>query len=91
MKKGICPKCNPAEIYYAYAKSSLDAGVRADSGQLLLNIHKKTNKLFDEFNLYYLENYLCRDCGYLENYVQDLSELSRLETCSNWQKLPTEI
>jgi hypothetical protein len=40
MRSGTCPKCQSCEVYKAYAQGVLDAGLRTDDGQPLLNIHR---------------------------------------------------
>lgn len=84
MKSGKCPKCHAAAVYRSQGKSSLDTGVRADDGVLFLNMHRQ-KRIFDDFKLLYFESYVCRQCGYLELYVEDKNALSNLETADNWQ------
>ena len=88
MKSGKCPKCGAAAVYVSWGKSSLDTGVRVGASGLLLNIrHQK--KIFDDFKLLHFETYVCRQCGYLELYVEDFKELARLETANNWELVPS--
>jgi predicted nucleic-acid-binding Zn-ribbon protein len=86
MRNGTCPKCKSEEVYGAYSKSSLDAGLHADDGQILFHIHSDKGFLGDSTFLY-LETYVCRACGYLEMYVPDLQELEKLPGSTNWQKV----
>lgn len=87
MKSGKCPKCNASAVYFSRGKTSTNTGVRADESLLLLNIqHRK--RIFDDFKMLYFESYVCRQCGYLELYVEDLKELDKLETADNWQLVP---
>lgn len=88
MRAGTCPKCNSSEVYSAYAQGSLDAGLRAGEGQALLNIHKDKGGLFgDDFTMLSLECYVCRNCGYLEQYVHDVDQLNKLADAKNWHKV----
>ncbi len=88
MRAGTCPKCNSSEVYKSYAKGSLDAGLRTGDGQPLLNIHRDKGGLFgDDFTLLYLECYVCRNCGYIEQYTHDLTDLAKLTDAKNWQRV----
>jgi hypothetical protein len=91
MRTGICPKCNSNEIYHSFSKSSLDSGLRAGDGMLMVNFHKVGKGLFgDNFAMFTLESFLCRSCGYIETYVPqaDLEKMSlKLETATNWNKI----
>lgn len=86
MKTGNCPKCRSGEIYKA-AGIGLDCGIKADSSQSLLNLHTDTGGIFgDKFELLYLDSYVCQNCGYTEQYVNDLNRLSLLGDTKNWKK-----
>ncbi len=75
-------------MYVAPEYNSLDGGVKADSGQLLLNLHSDKGGIFgDKFEMCYLDNYVCKDCGYIENYVNDLRKIQVLEETKNWKKV----
>jgi hypothetical protein len=89
MKNGICPKCSSSEVYRSFSESSLGAGLRADDGLLMVNLHKEGKGLFgDDFTLLTVEGYLCRSCGYVESYVHDLERLSqKLDEATNWEKV----
>jgi predicted nucleic-acid-binding Zn-ribbon protein len=89
MKNGICPKCNSSEVYHSFSESSLGAGLRADDGILMVNLHKESKSLFgDDFTLLPVGSYLCRSCGYVESYVQDMARLSqKLDEATNWKKV----
>lgn len=89
MKNGSCPKCNSKEIYHSFSESNLNAGLRADDGVLMVNLHKESKSLFgDDFTLITVEGYLCRNCGYVEPYVHDLERLSqKLGEATNWEKV----
>ena len=89
MKNGICPKCNSKEVYRSFSESSLNAGLRADDGVLMINLRKESKGLFgDDFTLITVEGYLCRNCGYVESYVGDLERLSqKLGEATNREKV----
>lgn len=89
MKNGKCPKCGAAAVYRSRGKTLLNTGVRADDGVLLLNLQRQ-KKIFDDFKLLHLESYVCRACGYLELYVEDIKELANLETADNWEPVPPQ-
>jgi predicted nucleic-acid-binding Zn-ribbon protein len=88
MRSGVCPKCASTEVYSAYAKSSLDAGLRAGDGPPLLNIHQDTGGLFgDRFTLLDFEAFVCRGCGYLEQYVAESPDLGKVSDSKNWRRV----
>ena len=91
MRNGICPKCNSTEIYRSFSETKLEAGLRASEGMPMVNFHKTGKGLFgDDFALYTLEGYLCRNCGYVESYIplQALEKMSqKLVSATNWQKV----
>jgi predicted nucleic-acid-binding Zn-ribbon protein len=87
MKNGKCPKCQASAVYRSRGKTTLDTGMRTGDGAPLLNIRRQ-KRIFDDFKLLYLESYVCRACGYIELYVQDLQELANLETADNWEQIP---
>jgi predicted nucleic-acid-binding Zn-ribbon protein len=86
MRHGSCPKCQSTDVYTAYAKSSLDAGIKE---QPLLNLHTSKKGVFgDNYTLLDFDVYVCRQCGYVEQYVHDLASLTqRLPGASNWRKV----
>ena len=88
MHSGVCPKCNSSEIYWAYSGSSLATGLRTGDGQPMLQLHKEKGGIFgDEFTYLYLTYYVCRNCGYLEQYVCEVEELAKLTDAKNWHKV----
>lgn len=86
MRNGVCPKCQSSEVYQAFSKSTLETGLKADDGQLLLHIHRDKGWLGDYIFLY-LEQFVCQTCGYLEFYVQDRNELGKLAGSLNWKRV----
>ena len=86
MKKGICPKCNSSEVYSACSLTSLDAGIRAGESQPQIQIRKDASNIFDKPNRFPITNYICKDCGYMESYLNDINALARLPESSNWKK-----
>jgi predicted nucleic-acid-binding Zn-ribbon protein len=85
MREGRCPKCASEQIYYSNAKGA-QSGLSTDSGQPLLRIYKD-NRFIPDISLLEMDYYLCRQCGYLEMYVRDISQLAKLDDCTNWQKV----
>ena len=87
MKSGKCPKCNSIEIFASYGKSSLDSGLSTGDGQPLLRLRiAKSGFLGDDFKMLYLETYVCRACGCVEQYVYDLAALGKVDGCANWRR-----
>jgi hypothetical protein len=84
MKDGVCPKCSDTQIYHSYSKKYLECGLHAHEGQLHIYVHEDKGFLGTHSSLY-LDCYLCRGCGYFENYVHDLQELERLDSSVNWR------
>ena len=88
MKSGKCPKCNSTEIFASYGKSSLDSGMSTGDGQPLLRLRTAKSGLFgDDFKMLYLETYVCRVCGCVEQYVHDLDALGKIDACANWRRV----
>ena len=87
MKKGICPKCNSSEVYFANSANSLDAGIRAGESQPQIQIRKSGANIFDKPNRFPFTNYICKSCGYTESYLNDSEALSRLPESLNWKKM----
>lgn len=86
MKTGTCPKCTSTEVYRSKVKTGLDYGLVADKSPLLLNIYKDKG-WWPDVNMLYMDCFVCRACGYLEMYVQDIEKLSKLEDSTNWIKV----
>lgn len=88
MRTGTCLKCRAAEVYAAFSKTRLETGLKAGSGPPTGNIHEDKVGMFgDSSTLLELEIFVCRSCGYTEQYVKDPSELARLGDARNWRKV----
>lgn len=86
MRSGTCPKCQSNEVYHNPAQGGLGSGVRAGDGAPLINIQTEKGGLFGtNFEMLYFDFYVCRSCGYFEQYVQDLEKLKTLSGSANWQ------
>jgi predicted nucleic-acid-binding Zn-ribbon protein len=85
VRDGQCPKCSSQEVYSSLARGA-QAGLSTDGGQPLLRIYKD-KRFIPDISLLEMACYVCRDCGYFEMYVRDTSQLSRLDDCTNWQKV----
>jgi DNA-directed RNA polymerase subunit M/transcription elongation factor TFIIS len=81
MRDGKCPKCSSTEIYYAQTK-----GLSANTSHILA-LHTFTTSGRAKVELFNLENYVCRTCGYLETYVTTDENLARLDYSTTWKKL----
>lgn len=85
MKNSQCPKCSSAEVYFNNSTGA-QSGLSTDSGQPLLRIYKE-NRFIPDIALLEMACYVCRECGYFELHVRDVSELAKLDNCTNWQKI----
>ncbi len=70
MKNGICPKCNSFEVYVLPPKWPSN------------NFHKIP---IDGLTLASVTQYICVDCGYVEEYVSDASKLEKIR--QNWSRV----
>lgn len=88
MRTGTCVKCRSAEVYAAFSKTRLETGLKAGSGQPSMNVHEDKVGMFgDSSTLLELEIFICRSCGYTEQYVSNAHELSRVGDARNWRKV----
>lgn len=72
MKKGTCPKCSSPEVHV-----SEDAwGQRGTYGSNTVPITMFKNAK--------LNNYICTNCGYVENYIKKDSMLTKIK--NKWPK-----
>jgi hypothetical protein len=85
MRNGSCIKCSAETVYFSNAMN-LKNGLLTDSGYPRLNIYKD-NKWIPDIDSSQMNSYVCRTCGYFEMFVRDLSILTKLDDCDNWQKL----
>ena len=75
-------------MFIANDHTGLEGGIKASSSQLLINLHVDKGGIFgDKFDMGYLDNYVCKDCGYTEMYVNDISKLEKIEETKNWKKV----
>ncbi len=85
MQNGVCPKCASREVYYSDATGETH-GISVDRSQPYVRLYKDATWMPDVWMIA-LSYYLCRSCGYFETYVRDVGELSRLDACTNWQRV----
>ena len=85
MQNGICSKCGTKSVYFSNAGGAQN-GLKTGDGSPLLNIYKD-EKWFPSITLLNTNYYVCQNCGYFEIYIRDISELSKLDDCTNWQKV----
>ncbi len=83
MQNGICPKCSSQEVYHSDATGETH-GVSVDRSQPFVRLYKDAKWIPDVWMIE-LSYYVCRSCGFFETYVRDVSELSRLDACTNWR------
>ena len=86
MKNGICPKCKAEEVYAARVRTGLEHGLIVDKSTPLLNLYKDES-WWPDLALLYLDYFVCRKCGYLEMFVQDIEQLEKIEDSTNWIKV----
>ena len=67
MKNGICPKCNGSEVYVLPAKGPSN------------NFHRIPIEGLASAKL---TQYICVDCGYVEEYIDDETKLEQIR--QNW-------
>ncbi len=80
MKDGVCPKCGSKDIF---TDSNLRVKVTMfGMNQVIAKVGAISNTLA-EYN-----NYLCSQCGYLEQYVESMPERAKL--LENWARLEQE-
>jgi predicted nucleic-acid-binding Zn-ribbon protein len=86
MQNGLCPKCSSGEVYYSDATGS-EHGLHDAP---LVNLYKD-RKWVPDISMLELAYYLCQSCGYLDMYVRDTDQLSKLGECTNWRKVERSI
>jgi predicted nucleic-acid-binding Zn-ribbon protein len=89
MRDGSCPKCASGEIYYSDATGQAH-GISVDRSQPYVRLYKDARWVPDVWMLE-LSYYVCRSCGYLETYVRDARELSKLDECTNWHRVDRHL
>jgi predicted nucleic-acid-binding Zn-ribbon protein len=79
MLDGICPKCQSTEVY-------MDSNVKTFESAYFQTLNKVvvTNGILAP-DMVRFDNFLCRNCGYLERYVMDSSE--RDELTKHWKRV----
>jgi hypothetical protein len=82
MRQGQCPKCSSSEVYCADQKGS-KLGV-TDPSYISIVTDKKW---IPDVAIVGMVYYLCRSCGYFEQYALDMEKLTALDGCSNWRKV----
>jgi predicted nucleic-acid-binding Zn-ribbon protein len=82
MLNGQCPKCSSSEVYCA-DKRGTQQGITDPS---LISI-VTDKKWIPDVAMVAMAYYLCRNCGYFEQYALDLAKLTALDGCSNWRKV----
>jgi hypothetical protein len=74
MKNGRCPMCNSSEVYF-----NPEAEFRNSGGVLELDDTK--NRM-----MIYPIPYVCRECGFVAMYVEELEEIRDLPNMKGWKK-----
>jgi hypothetical protein len=79
MKKGQCLKCKSGNVVTSQDKGGVgfDSGISILFGKYLAGTQKWTT-------------YLCLDCGYYENYVEDREKLAQIQSDlekTGWKKV----
>ena len=73
MKNGTCPKCNSTNVFKKTKGVSFGSyPIRVNTGTMMVG--------GTEF-----DSYVCVDCGYFENYIQDPVKLQEGKT--KWTKV----
>jgi hypothetical protein len=72
MKDGKCPKCNSSNVY------KRDQGAGPEHGFFVSTSTITGGSAY--------ESYVCVDCGYFENYIQDKAKLQDVQ--KKWTKVP---
>ncbi len=75
MKEGICPKCQSSEVYSG-------ASIKMKGGAYGCNTFPLGGPLRGHVAL---DNYVCFQCGYVESYVGNKSDLEKIR--SSWEKV----
>lgn len=71
MKNGLCPKCQGTNIYTNH-------GAKTTYGE-------RSNLAVSAFHSLLLDVYICTDCRYMEEYINDDQSLDKLK--SKWNKV----
>ncbi len=74
VKKGECPKCKSSEVYTG-------ANIKIKSGTYNSNTIP-LGGLFGRQMV--LDNYVCTNCGYVESYINNISDLEKIK--ANWER-----
>lgn len=89
MRNGVCPKCGSKKVYHCDANGT-QSGVTTGNGSISVRLYKENNWIPD-IQTAKTSHYLCQNCGYLESYVTNVTELSKLDDFDNWKLLnPSE-
>ena len=86
MQNGQCLKCGSRTVFRSVGEGA-QSPLHTGSGSFLINIYKDSRWVPD-IDLLTLASYLCRSCGYLEMYVEDVAALEKLDTATNWVLIP---
>jgi predicted DNA-binding helix-hairpin-helix protein len=83
MKDGICPMCESSDVYMSQKEKSMgDGDVRA------LTFSAGEGRAIDAY--YYLDTYVCVDCGYTAMFARSFDGspgLSLLKNALRWTKV----
>lgn len=66
MKSGKCPKCGSAEIFVAKNKFTKGGGMAGN--RIPITLSKTAG----------LDNYVCKNCGYLERFISDPKDIEKI-------------
>ena len=70
MKSGTCPKCQSPNVFKKQKGATYEGGILVHTGIIT------TPSLFT--------SYVCTDCGYFENYIDDQGKLA--DVASKWER-----
>ena len=76
MKGGTCPNCGSAHVY-------------SGADMLLKGGMNRPNSIsITTFTMARLDNYVCADCSYVENYIADQEDLDKIR--EKWPRVGEE-